>query len=289
MSKKFLGLDISSSSTGWNIVEICNKALRLVDYGLINPVGSMGVTQRLYFFGNELKKIIEKFQPHEIATEETILVRGPKVMRTLSRFSGTALFLAYSYQKREIPTYEPSSWKKSLGLKGNAKKSEIQLKICEEFELIEKSKIDEYQKIIDNLKMKEIKYRKENILNIKQEEADLKSFEKIVKGMRSDSRKLEKEAGKKRGLSSEEIKERQEKSDFFKKEFEERETDFKSKKEEFKQIKKKRRNALREIEKEFEKISIDVYSDCGINPDIADSIGVTLKAINEKAKEKETS
>ena len=280
--KRFLGLDISSSSTGWNIVEVRGKSQHLVEYGLISPVGSMGVTQRLYFFGNELNKLIEKFQPHEIAVEETILVRGPKIMRTLSRFSGTALFLAYSYQKREIATYEPSSWKKNLGLKGNAKKPEIQLKVCERFDLIDRYKIGEYQLILDDLIEKEKRYKKESTLNVKKEEANLKYLEKVIKKDKSDLKKAEKFASKKRGLSEEEIEERQEsyklQEDFFK----QKEINFKKEKEDFKQRKKEYRDVLREISKGFEKVSIDIYSDSGINADIADSVGVTLKAIDEK-------
>jgi len=106
---KVLGLDTSSNSTGWALVED-NK---LLEYGLIKPEGAMETLQRLYFFGNEIKKIIEKYEPDEITLEEIILVHGPRTMKVLARFSGVALFQAYSYQKRDIRMYEPQVGRKN--------------------------------------------------------------------------------------------------------------------------------------------------------------------------------
>ena len=139
-----MGLDVSSHSTGWNVVEKSTD-LKLLGYGLIQNDSLMSQTQRLYFQGNELRKIIEKFCPDEIGIEETILVRGPKIMRTLSRFSGVAIFQAYSYQKKDVHMFEPSSWKKILGVGGNAKKAEVQLEVCSQFKLLTQKQIEIYK------------------------------------------------------------------------------------------------------------------------------------------------
>jgi Holliday junction resolvasome RuvABC endonuclease subunit len=261
---RFLGLDISSTSTGWSVVDVDDTHIKkLVEYGLICPVGGMGVTQRLYFFGNELKKIIDKFLPNEIAAEETVLVRGPKIMRTLSRFSGVALFLAYSYQKREIPCYEPSMWKKALGIKGSAKKPEIQLKVCEAFGLMDKIKIDKYLedlvKIETDEKQIDITISKEMKLvdnEVKKAEEDLKKSTREFKRLK----KKEQDTNKMLVLNAQEA-------------------ELLKKKDYLKAKKKQCAEAFRDIVKRYEKISMDVYSDCGINADIADSLGVTLKAI----------
>lgn len=263
---KFLGLDVSSSSTGWNVVEADKDSKKLVDYGLISPVGNMGVTQRLYFFGNELKKLIDKHQPDEIAIEETILVRGPKIMRTLARFGGVAIFLAYSYQKREVSLYEPSMWKKSLGIKGNAKKPEIQLKICEVFSLTDKQKIDTY---LDELhRIEEADKAASGNEGFKKEEADIKQAEKTLKKHKSEFKRK-----KKKEITEQDSKD-----------LEIEENALNERKLKFKESKKAFRDIEREIDKRYEKMSMDIYSDCGINPDIADSIGITLKLVNETFK-----
>jgi len=209
---KVMGLDVSSHSTGWNVVEKSTD-LKLLGYGLIQNDSLMSQTQRLYFQGNELRKIIEKFCPDEIGIEETILVRGPKIMRTLSRFSGVAIFQAYSYQKKDVHMFEPSSWKKILGVGGNAKKAEVQLEVCSQFKLLTQKQIEIYKEKFSKIEL--------NVCFIKK--------------------------------------------------------DSKQKKMNRKEINKK----VKEIERAYDKISVDIYSDCGINNDIADSIAISLAVLHE--------
>ena len=262
---RFLGLDISSSSTGWSIVDVDNGSKKLVEYGLISPMGNMGVTQRLYFFGNELKKLIDKFMPNEIAVEETVLVRGPKIMRTLSRFSGVALFLAYTFQKREIPSYEPAMWKKSLGIKGNAKKPEIQLKICEAFGLVDQVKINKYLEELAEIEKNEKEMDSTISKELKMLEKDIIKSELELKKNSRDFKKLKKKEITQALTDA----------------LAQQEKDFLAKKEVLKGKKKQCAEASRDIVKRYEKMSIDIYSDSGVNADIADSLGITLKAIHD--------
>jgi Holliday junction resolvasome RuvABC endonuclease subunit len=209
-----LGLDVSSSSTGWSVIEANENTVLLKEYGLIRGDSSMNSTQRLYFQGNELKKIIEKIKPDEIGIEETVLVRGPKIMRTLSRFSGVAIFQSYSYQKKDLHFFEPSQWKKYLGIGGGAKKVIVQLEICEKFNKISQKQLEQYREKIENIQNE-----------IEQCKLDLK----------------------KQGLNRKEINKK-----------------------------------TKIIEKQYDHISTDIFSDCGINADIADSIGISLAVIYEK-------
>ena len=264
-----LGIDISSSSTGWALLDN-EKDVILKEYGLIKPTGGMSVSQRLYFFGNEIKKVIEKYTPKEIVIEETVLVRGPVIMRTLASFRGVALFQAYSYQKREVTTYEPPNWKRIIGMKGNAKKPEIQLFICERFKLLEQKKIEEYRKILvengekmDNFKKK----KKENVKFLENMVAEFsKNCEsgKIVEKIETDLGTIEinePELTKGGDVKKNAIK--------------------KCCKEITKKYTKLINAQNKEAEKKFVQVSIDVESDCGIGPDIADSIGVGLAKCSE--------
>lgn len=210
---KIMGLDVSSHSTGYSVIEAISDNIKIVGYGLIRCDSSMGPTQRLYFQGNELKKQIEKYCPDNIGIEETILVRGPKIMRTLARFSGVAIYLSYSYQKKEIFVFEPSMWKKVLGIGGNATKAEVQLEICSKFSILSQKQIDVYKGVFESIE--------ESVANLK---------------ITAKQQKMQK-----------------------------------------KELNKK----IKEIEKMYDKISTDIYSDCGINSDIADSFGVSLAVLNE--------
>lgn len=211
---KVMGLDVSTNSTGWSVIESDQNNLKIIDCGLIRSVGSMGTTQRLYFLGNELKKILEKFCPDEIGIEETLFMRGPKILRTLSRFSGVAIYQAYAYQKKEVILYEPPAWRKIIGVSGSCSKAEVQIEICRRFNLLTQKQIDGYRA----------------------------TFEKIV----SDVASL-KVIGKQQKI-----------------------------------LKKDLNKQIQEIEKGYDKASVDIYSDSGINNDMADSISIALAVISEK-------
>jgi crossover junction endodeoxyribonuclease RuvC len=248
--KTVLGIDSSSSVTGWSLLrKTDSNEIELVDYGLISPQAPMSVTQRLYFFGNEIKKLIERLTPNEITIEETILVRGPKIMRTLARFSGVALYQAYCYQKREVMTYEPPSWKKKMGLSGHAKKPQIQLAICKRFKLLDDKKIEEYAATFSAMEEEVNKLRLEVRQKSKQFEIEIKKLHR-----ESNENKATREIGKVK------IGEVNEKRKTFKKEADKK---------------------IKEYEKNVVEMSTNIYSDCGINPDIADSIGVAVAFIND--------
>ena len=265
---KILGLDISSNSTGWGIIE--TDPLKLLEYGLVKSDGSMGVTQRLYFFGNEIKKIIDKFQPDEIAIEETILVRGPKIMRTLARFSGVAIYLAYCYQKHEIQMHEPSKWKKGIGLSGSAVKPEVQLKVCEKFCLLDSRKVEDYKKQLEETDQLE------------------KSIDSsLSKDLREKIKKLD-EDEKAFKIRKKEIKNKKKKevTEFELKELVDTPLIFEKARDVIKDKKKQINDQNKIIDKRYHKISTDIYSDAGINNDIADAIAIALFAsiIHEEQK-----
>jgi len=256
-----LGLDISSNSTGWGLIEDD----KLLEYGLIKPEGSMETIQRLYFFGNEIKKVIEKYNPDEIAIEEIVFVHGPRTMKILARFSGVALFQAYSYQKRDIKLYEPQVWKKKLDLKGLATKPEVQLGICKKFDLLDSDKIKKYEEklILSETGKKQFKGEtRKKLGGLNKEILDL---EKIIK---ENKRNIKKK--KKREITQEEL-------DNLKKD----EMIFNDKKEELKLMKKENNKKIKEFDMKINQISLDIYSDTGVNSDVADSIGVALACIDE--------
>lgn len=209
-----VGCDISTYSTGWGVVEKTGENHKIIETGLIRGDSSMNVTQRLYLLGNELKKIFERFKPDEIGIEEAFFMRGPKILATLSRFAGVAIYRAYAYQKKEPFLYGPSQWRKIIGISGDCTKAEVQLHICERFELLSEKQITTY---------------KENFAKIALDTSNLKAFVKKQKGKIKD----------------------------YKKQF-------------------------KEIEKVFDKYSMDIYSDSGINNDMADSISIALAVLYEK-------
>ena len=167
---KILGIDISSSCTGYALIEDD----RLVDFGAIEPRGKLTEQQKLVLFGQELADVISRFKPTEIAIEDVVLVKSIVTAKMLSRFSAVARIEAYKYQKRDVALYEPPAWKKAMGLHGFAEKCEVQVFVCEKFNLLPMEKLDTYKSRISEIQGK---------LNVSKESLsdELKSLKKTAK------------------------------------------------------------------------------------------------------------
>ena len=233
---KIMGVDISSRSTGWSVIE----GDKLLEYGLIMPSGkSMSNAQKMYLFQVELRKIIDSKLPDAIAIEDVIQVRSVSVLKLLARFNGIAIIEAYRHTKVEPVLFEPSKWKSMLsdyGCSGSSRKAEIQNAICLKYGLLSSEKIAAYKKRIDEAK---------------------ESFGGCCDDVRKQMKVIKKELKKCKDVIREtaiikEIKELQEK---------------------FITVKKSGKKDSSEI---FDKISTEIYTETGINEDIADSVGVAI-------------
>jgi len=245
---KTLTFDTSSSITGWSVIEDD----KLVDYGVIQPLEKMSIAQRLYSFGNEIEKVLNKTKPDDVAMEEVVQVQGVSTMRVLARFNGVALYKSYNYQKRDIDLYEPALWKSNMGLKGNACKTLIQLAVCKKFNLLSEERINMYYEMYDKVEQEQ-DLIKSKISNIK------KDIQKLKLQMKRKTIK-------------------QEDKDIAKNHIDNYSEDLKMFEKEEKIIKKR-------IKKKIDQISIDIYSDSGIDDNIADAIGINV-AFNAKLKNK---
>jgi Holliday junction resolvasome RuvABC endonuclease subunit len=245
---KILGVDISSRSTGWAIIQDD----KLLDYGKIVPSGKMSLGQKLCLFGNEISKVIEKYKPDEIAIEDVVQVSSVSVTKILSRFNGVAIIEAYKYLQRDPPLYAPSEWKKVLdGCTGGAKKCDVQLSVCAKYDLLSKDRVKHYKDRIDNIRasVKETSSLDSIVLRDNQEDIK-KSTKEQLKQLKRDLRKA---------VTDEDIKV------------------FEHKIELLKQEKGAKTKANKKIaNEEMDKISLEIYSETSINDDIADSIGVAI-------------
>ncbi len=226
---RYLGVDISSNSTGWAVVDFKRGMYNLVDFGLIKPDGGMNHIQKLYLLGNELGRIFERTKPDNIAIEETIFVNNRKTMRILTRFGGIIIFKAYEHCKIFVDIYEPKKWKAILGVGGNAKKADVQLEVCRVFDKMDKDKLLSYQQSISDV-YTDIEKTKEQALS--KEAIEIRMGKDGVN--KTEARKL---------------------------------------------IRKDLKKVIYKIEERLDKISMDIYTESGINSDIGDSVGITIADI----------
>lgn len=234
--KKIMGVDISSRSTGWSIIQ----GDKLIEYGKVNPTGKMSVAQKLFLFHIELKKLIERYKPDEIAIEDVPLVKSVSVAKLLARFNGVAMIEAYRHLQRDPVLFEPSKWKTYVeGCTGSSKKCEVQLAICKLFGLLDDKKIKYYQERIDEAKSEAKEGSCETSDEIKSIKKQLKKVKKA-----GDNVLIAELETKLKTISEFSVKSK------------------KSKK--------------KDMSDAFDQISMDIYTETSINEDIADSIGVAI-------------
>jgi Holliday junction resolvasome RuvABC endonuclease subunit len=258
---KTLAFDISSNNTGWSTLELNeDKSISKFEYGNIQPSPSMSVFQRLYYFGNEVNKLIQKFKPEEIAFEESISVMGHgfTTAKVLARFSGVALYFAYQYQKKIIHLYEPTKWRKALGLSGRAHKAEVQFEIVKRLNLLNQAQINQYQKSIE-----------EQYTIMDEAKPDPKVIRSQFKIQEDELRvKIKNSSG------DEKIKLKEELVILV--------GENKAKLKEMLDVGKKGKKALVKVfDKAMIKIGVNIFSDTGIDTNSADSFGVNFCLLRE--------
>lgn len=70
MSKKIiLGIDVSSTCVGYSIIEY-DKKIKLINYDHFKPIKSTNIFERMTYTQDQIKSIIDKYKPDEVAIED---------------------------------------------------------------------------------------------------------------------------------------------------------------------------------------------------------------------------
>ncbi|MEQ1678480.1 MAG: hypothetical protein ABL876_17425 [Chitinophagaceae bacterium] len=85
----YLGLDLSTVSTGWAIFEDG----RLAIHGKIAPPKDLDTIQRCIYIGVKIKEIVAKFDPNVVMIEDTHYSGNYATTRILNRLGGMAIFV----------------------------------------------------------------------------------------------------------------------------------------------------------------------------------------------------
>lgn len=244
-----LAFDISSSNTGWSLFDVQDNKIGHFEYGNIAPVATVNIFQKLFFFGKEIERVISKYTPDEIAFEESVQVisHGFKTAKVLARFSGVGLFFAFDILRKPIHLYEPTMWRKEIGLSGRAHKTEVLFFVVSQLCLLNSDQIKHYSSEITNaLKITSA------ASNLKDSENDLKNLVK---------KEQDKEVKKILQARLKKLKE--------------------CNKDKLKLIKSNKKEIQKNFESIMKKIGVNIYLDSGITLDIADSFGVNFCLLKE--------
>jgi len=120
-----LGVDPGIVNTGYAILNIENKAPRLVDYGCIQTKQTALFPFRLKTIYDGVTQVIERFKPDTIALEEVIYSKNVQIALKMGHARGVTLLAAVN---KGISTAEYSPREIKLAITGNgaASKSQVQ-------------------------------------------------------------------------------------------------------------------------------------------------------------------
>ena len=110
---KIMGLDTSTTSTGYAIIEN-NKILKS---GTVKPNKKLDSIERIICIEKEIKRLYDEFKPDFIVIEEMVAFRNANSMRILI---GLIYHMIIEFEKKEalVVPVRPSEWRKVCGIKG---------------------------------------------------------------------------------------------------------------------------------------------------------------------------
>ena len=119
-----LGVDPGLNRCGWGLVMSEGSRLSHVAHGVIKPAQQQQLASRLHDVFEGLSAVIEQYQPHEAAVEETFVNSNARAALVLGQARGVALAAA-ARRGLAVAEYAPTTIKKAVVGSGGADKTQI--------------------------------------------------------------------------------------------------------------------------------------------------------------------
>ena len=122
---KVLGIDPGYARLGWGVIEVIGSRTRMIACGCFETPKEEELGVRLAFLNEELIRIIELYQPNDIAIEELFFAKNTKTAMSVAAARGIILMRGY-YHSGRIFEYKPNQVKLATTGTGSADKKQIQ-------------------------------------------------------------------------------------------------------------------------------------------------------------------
>jgi crossover junction endodeoxyribonuclease RuvC len=119
-----LGVDPGLNKCGWGLVASEGSRLSHIAHGVIKPSQQQQLASRLHDVFEGLSEVIEKYQPHEAAVEETFVNSNARAALALGQARGVAMAAAAKCGLL-VAEYAPTTIKKAVVGSGAADKTQI--------------------------------------------------------------------------------------------------------------------------------------------------------------------
>jgi len=120
-----LGVDPSSTSTGYGVLEYAGRSCSYVACGCIRPQRGLPFEDRLVVMFERFRDVIVEYQPAEAAVERTFFGKDADAAAKLGHARGV-LLLALRLAHVPVAHYTPAEVKRAVTGHGRASKQQVQ-------------------------------------------------------------------------------------------------------------------------------------------------------------------
>ena len=121
---KILGIDPALRKTGWAIIEKNNNSLSFIACGTVKTNDKSSMSDRLSDLHYQLAEVIEEYQPHEAAIEDTFVNNNALSSLKLGQARG-AIIVTCAIFDLKISEYASTTIKKTISGVGRADKNQV--------------------------------------------------------------------------------------------------------------------------------------------------------------------
>lgn len=121
---RVLGIDPGLRFTGWGIVDYDGPSLRFIASGVLSTASEQALPRRLKILHDGLTELLERYQPHEAAVEETYFNSNAAASLKLGYARAIAL-LAPALADIPVAEYAAKTVKKAVSGSGGADKRQV--------------------------------------------------------------------------------------------------------------------------------------------------------------------
>ena len=125
---KILGIDPGLVCTGFGLIKVVNNNLEVIDYGVVKTNQKETLNIRLNTIYQDLKYIIQKYQPSVMSVEQIFYGKNVKSALLLGHSRGIPLLLSAKF-KLALYEFSARRIKQSLTGNGNASKVQVQFMV----------------------------------------------------------------------------------------------------------------------------------------------------------------
>ncbi|MFC1651611.1 crossover junction endodeoxyribonuclease RuvC [Patescibacteria group bacterium] len=120
-----LGIDPGTAALGYGLIQGDKDNLKLIKYGCVKTESKQAMPFRLHIIHKEIKKLMQKYKPDQLAVEEIFFAKNSKTALKVGQARGVILLLGAEHR---IPVfdYTPLQVKQSVTAYGRADKQQVQ-------------------------------------------------------------------------------------------------------------------------------------------------------------------